>query len=102
MGVKLFMNIKKIESFVFVSYIKQMIMGSTFIHITLVQCIQACNLGLKQMINNNMRHGINKKNVQDARFCTVKVYIVCKHFKKFTSINKNTPPPKKKNKIEIK
>lgn len=38
---------KKIESFVFVSYIKQMIMGSTFIHITLVQCIQACNLGLK-------------------------------------------------------
>lgn len=63
MGVKLFMNInkKKIESFVFVSYIKQMIMGSTFIHITLVQRIQACNLGLKQMINNNMRHEINLK-----------------------------------------
>lgn len=40
-------KLKKIESFVFVSYIKQMIMGSTFIHITLVQCIQACILGLK-------------------------------------------------------
>lgn len=42
-----------------------------------------------------------KKNVQDARFCTVKVYIVCKHFKKITSINKPPPHPKKKTRSKL-